>query len=438
MTKAAKATHDFTDYKVADIGLAEWGRREITIAETEMPGLMSLREEYAKKQPLKGARIVGCLHMTIQTAVLIETLTALGAQVRWSSCNIYSTQDQAAAAIAATGVPVFAWKGETEEEYEWCIEQTLRGPNGWTPNMILDDGGDVTLIMHKKYPEMLKEVRGVSEETTTGVQRLLEMEKEGKLLIPAFNVNDSVTKSKFDNLYGCRESLLDGIKQATNVMIAGKMAVVCGYGDVGKGCAAALRGQGARVVVTEIDPICALQAAMEGYQVLTVEDVANVADIFVTTTGNKDIITLEHMRAMKDRAIVCNIGHFDTEIQVAALRNYKWHEVKPQVDEIEFPDGKRIILLAQGRLVNLGCANGHPSFVMSSSFTNQVLAQIELYTNAKNYAKKVYVLPKHLDEKVAALHLKKIGAKLTKLTKEQADYLGVAVEGPFKKDWYRY
>ena len=438
MTKAAKATHDFTDYKVADIGLAEWGRREITIAETEMPGLMSLREEYAKKQPLKGARIVGCLHMTIQTAVLIETLTALGAQVRWSSCNIYSTQDQAAAAIAATGVPVFAWKGETEEEYEWCIEQTLRGPNGWTPNMILDDGGDVTLIMHKKYPEMLKEVRGVSEETTTGVQRLLEMEKEGKLLIPAFNVNDSVTKSKFDNLYGCRESLLDGIKQATNVMIAGKMAVVCGYGDVGKGCAAALRGQGARVVVTEIDPICALQAAMEGYQVLTVEDVANVADIFVTTTGNKDIITLEHMRAMKDRAIVCNIGHFDTEIQVASLRNYKWHEVKPQVDEIEFPDGKRIILLAQGRLVNLGCANGHPSFVMSSSFTNQVLAQIELYTNAKNYAKKVYVLPKHLDEKVAALHLKKIGAKLTKLTKEQADYLGVAVEGPFKKDWYRY
>ena len=438
MAKTATKNADFTDYKVADINLAEWGRREITIAETEMPGLMALREEYKGKQPLKGARVVGCLHMTIQTAVLIETLTALGAEVRWSSCNIFSTQDQAAAAIAAAGIPVFAWKGETEEEYEWCIEQTLRGPNGWMPNMILDDGGDVTLILHQKYPEMLKEVRGVSEETTTGVQRLLEMEKEGKLMIPAFNVNDSVTKSKFDNLYGCRESLLDGIKQATNVMIAGKMAVVCGYGDVGKGCAAALRGQGARVVVTEIDPICALQAAMEGYQVLTVEDVVKNADIFVTTTGNKDIITLEHMRAMKDRAIVCNIGHFDTEIQVASLRNLKWHEVKPQVDEIEFPDGKRIILLAQGRLVNLGCANGHPSFVMSSSFTNQVLAQIELWTNHKNYGKKVYVLPKHLDEKVAALHLARIGAKLTKLTKDQADYLGVPVTGPFKKDWYRY
>jgi adenosylhomocysteinase len=439
MSAAAKtAPANFTDYKVADINLAAWGRKEITIAETEMPGLMALREEYKGKAPLKGARIVGCLHMTIQTTVLIETLTALGAEVRWSSCNIYSTQDQAAAAIAATGTPVFAWKGETEEEYEWCIEQTLRGPNGWTPNMILDDGGDVTLIMHNKYPEMLKDVRGVSEETTTGVQRLLEMEKAGTLKVPAFNVNDSVTKSKFDNLYGCRESLLDGIKQATNVMIAGKMAVVAGYGDVGKGCAAALRGQGARVVVTEIDPICALQAAMEGYQVLTLEDVMKDADIFVTTTGNKDIITLEHMRAMKDRAIVCNIGHFDTEIQVASLRNMKWHEVKPQVDEIEFPDGKRIILLAQGRLVNLGCANGHPSFIMSASFTNQTLAQIELWNNHGKYERKVYVLPKHLDEKVAELHLARVGAKLTKLSKEQADYLGVPVTGPFKKDWYRY
>jgi len=432
------AQHSFTDYKVADIGLAEWGRREIAIAETEMPGLMALREEYAGKHPLKGARIVGCLHMTIQTAVLIETLVELGASVRWSSCNIFSTQDQAAAAIAAAGIPVFAWKGETEEEYEWCIEQTLRGPDGWVPNMILDDGGDVTLLMHNKYPEMLKDVRGVSEETTTGVQRLLEMERDGKLMIPAFNVNDSVTKSKFDNLYGCRESLLDGIKAATNVMIAGKTAVVCGYGDVGKGCAAALRGMGAKVVVTEIDPICALQAAMEGYTVDTLEEYASKADIFVTTTGNKDIVTLEHMRQMRDRAIVCNIGHFDTEIQVASLRNMKWHNVKPQVDEIEFPDGKRIILLAQGRLVNLGCANGHPSFVMSSSFTNQVLAQIELWGQAGKYEKKVYVLPKALDEKVAALHLKKIGAKLTKLSKEQADYLGVPVEGPFKKDWYRY
>ena len=438
MHAAAKNTAVTTDYKVADISLAPWGRREITIAETEMPGLMSLRKEFGASQPLKGARIVGCLHMTIQTSVLIETLTALGAEVRWSSCNIFSTQDQAAAATAALGVPVFAWKGETEEEYEWCIEQTITGPNGWTPNMILDDGGDLTRIIHEKYPAMLADIRGVSEETTTGVHRLLEMETAGTLGIPAFNVNDSVTKSKFDNLYGCRESLLDGIKQATNVMIAGKMAVVCGYGDVGKGCAAALRGQGARVVVTEVDPICALQAAMEGYLVLTLEDVAKDADIFVTTTGNKDIITIEHMRAMKDRAIVCNIGHFDTEIQVSALRNMKWHEVKPQVDEIEFPDGKRIILLAQGRLVNLGCANGHPSFVMSSSFTNQVLAQIELWTNAKKYDKKVYVLPKHLDEKVAALHLERVGAKLTKLSQEQADYLGVPVDGPFKKDWYRY
>ncbi len=437
MASAAKKT-EFTDFKVADISLAEWGRREIAIAETEMPGLMALREEYKGKSPLKGARIVGCLHMTIQTAVLMETLVELGAELRWSSCNIFSTADQAAAAMAAAGIPTFAWKGETEEEYEWCIEQTLRGPNGWTPNMILDDGGDVTLIMHEKYPEMLKDVRGVSEETTTGVQRLLEMERDGKLMIPAFNVNDSVTKSKFDNLYGCRESLLDGIKAATNVMIAGKVAVVAGYGDVGKGCAAALRGMGARVVVTEIDPICALQAAMEGYTVDTMEEYAGKADIFVTTTGNKDIITIEHMRKMRDRAIVCNIGHFDTEIQVASLKNLKWHNVKPQVDEIEFPDGKRIILLAEGRLVNLGCANGHPSFVMSSSFTNQVLAQIELWTNAKAYGKKVYVLPKALDEKVAALHLKKIGAKLTVLSKEQADYLGVSQTGPFKKDWYRY
>ncbi len=428
----------FTDYKVADIGLAAWGRREITIAETEMPGLMALREEYKGKHPLKGARVLGCLHMTIQTAVLIETLTALGAEVRWSSCNIYSTQDQAAAAIAATGVPVFAWKGETEEEYEWCIEQTINGNSDWVPNMILDDGGDLTRIMHEKYPDMLKGVRGVSEETTTGVHRLEEMAKAGKLMVPAINVNDSVTKSKFDNLYGCRESLVDGIKQATNVMIAGKMALVAGYGDVGKGCAAALRGQGARVVVTEVDPICALQAAMEGYLVMTIEDVVEQVDIFVTATGNKDIITLDHMRKMKDRAIVCNIGHFDTEIQVESLRNMKWHEVKPQVDEVEFPDGKRIILLAQGRLVNLGCANGHPSFVMSSSFTNQVLAQIELWNHHANYKNAVYVLPKHLDEKVAALHLARIGAKLSVLSKDQADYLGVSVAGPFKKESYRY
>ena len=438
MSATAKAAAPFTDYKVADINLAAWGRREVTIAETEMPGLMATRAEYGKAQPLKGARIVGCLHMTIQTSVLIETLLALGAEVRWSSCNIYSTQDQAAAATAALGVPVFAWKGETEEEYEWCIEQTITGPNGWTPNMILDDGGDLTRIIHEKHPHLLADIRGVSEETTTGVHRLLEMQEAGTLKVPAFNVNDSVTKSKFDNLYGCRESLIDGIKQATNVMIAGKMAVVAGYGDVGKGCAAALRAYGARVVVTEVDPICALQAAMEGYQVLTMEDVQSEADIFVTTTGNKDIITLDHMRAMKDRAIVCNIGHFDTEIQVASLRNMKWHEVKPQVDEVEFPDGKRIILLAQGRLVNLGCANGHPSFIMSASFTNQTLAQIELWNNHGKYENKVYVLPKHLDEKVAELHLARVGAKLTKLSKEQADYLGVPVNGPFKKDWYRY
>ena len=426
------------DYKVADITLADWGRREIAIAETEMPGLMALRTEFGKKQPLKGARIVGCLHMTIQTAVLIETLTALGAEVRWSSCNIFSTQDQAAAAIAATGVPVFAWKGETEEEYEWCIEQTIHGPNGWVPNMILDDGGDLTRVMHDKYPELMKNVKGISEETTTGVLRLNEMAQKGTLKVPAINVNDSVTKSKFDNLYGCRESLPDGIKRATDVMLAGKVAVVAGYGDVGKGCAKALAGHGSRVLITEIDPICALQAAMEGFQVVTMEEAAPVADLFVTATGNKDIITIEHMRVMKDRAIVCNIGHFDNEIQVATLSNMKWHEVKPQVDEVEFPDGKRIILLAKGRLVNLGCATGHPSFVMSASFTNQVLAQIELWSNHKNYDNKVYVLPRHLDEKVAALHLAKVGAKLTKLSQSQADYIGVKTEGPFKSDAYRY
>ena len=427
-----------TDYKVADIGLADWGRKEIAIAETEMPGLMALRTEFGPSQPLKGARIAGCLHMTIQTAVLIETLTALGAEVRWSSCNIFSTQDQAAAAIAATGVPVFAWKGETDEEYEWCIDQTIKGPDGWTPNMILDDGGDLTLIMHERFPELMADVKGVSEETTTGVHRLYEMARDGKLKVPAINVNDSVTKSKFDNLYGCRESLVDGIKRATDVMLAGKTAVVCGYGDVGKGSAESLRSQGARVVVTEIDPICALQAAMAGYEVQTVEDVVERADIFVTATGNKDVITADHMRAMKDRAIVCNIGHFDTEIQVAALRNYKWHNVKPQVDEIEFPDGKRIILLAEGRLVNLGCATGHPSFVMSASFTNQVLAQMELWNNHASYDNQVYVLPKHLDEKVAALHLEKLGVNLTQLSADQASYLGVSQQGPFKPEPYRY
>jgi adenosylhomocysteinase len=428
----------FTDYKVSDIGLAGWGRREITIAETEMPGLMALRAEYAASQPLKGARIVGCLHMTIQTAVLIETLTALGATVRWSSCNIFSTQDHAAAAIAATGVPVFAWKGETEEDFWWCIEQTLRGPDGWTPNLILDDGGDVTQILHDKYPEMLADIRGLSEETTTGVHRLYEMMKQGRLLVPAINVNDSVTKSKFDNLYGCRESLVDGIKRATDVMMAGKVAVVCGYGDVGKGSAASLRSQGARVMVTEIDPINALQAAMEGYQVATMDEAAPAGDIFVTCTGNIDVITLDHMRAMKDRAIVCNIGHFDSEIQIDALRNLVWEEVKPQVDEVVFPDGKRLIVLAKGRLVNLGCGTGHPSFVMSASFTNQVLAQIELWQNHAGYDRKVYVLPKHLDEKVARLHLDKIGARLTALTEKQAAYIGVAPAGPFKPDHYRY
>ena len=428
----------FTDYKVADIALAGWGRKEIAIAETEMPGLMALRREYGASQPLKDARIIGCLHMTIQTAVLIETLVALGATVRWSSCNIFSTQDQAAAAIAAAGIPVFAWKGETEEEYEWCIEQTIRGPGGWTPNMVLDDGGDATIILHDKYPELLKDVRGISEETTTGVHRLYEMMKAGKLAVPAINVNDSVTKSKFDNLYGCRESLVDGIKRATDVMMAGKIAVVAGFGDVGKGSAASLRSQGARVMVTEIDPICALQAAMEGYQVVTMEEAAPQADIFVTATGNVDVITLDHMRAMKDRAIVCNIGHFDSEIQIAALRNFVWEEVKPQVDEVVFPDGKRLIVLAQGRLVNLGCGTGHPSFVMSASFTNQVLAQIELYNNHGKYENKVYVLPKHLDEKVAFLHLAKLGVKLTQLSDAQATYLGLAPTGPYKPEHYRY
>jgi adenosylhomocysteinase len=433
----------FTDYKVADISLADWGRKEIAIAETEMPGLMALRREYGRQKPLKGARIVGCLHMTIQTAVLIETLVELGATVRWSSCNIFSTQDHAAAAIAARGIPVFAWKGESEAEYEWCIEQTVRGPatdgkEPWLPNLILDDGGDATLLLHKKYPELLKNVKGVSEETTTGVHRLYDMMKAGTLKIPAINVNDSVTKSKFDNLYGCRESLVDGIKRATDVMMAGKVAVVAGFGDVGKGSAASLRSQGARVMVTEIDPICILQAAMEGYQVTTMDEAASIGDIFVTATGNVDVITLDHMRQMKDRAIVCNIGHFDSEIQIDSLRNYQWEEVKPQVDEVIFPDGKRLIVLAKGRLVNLGCGTGHPSFVMSASFTNQVLAQLELWTNTGKYENKVYVLPKHLDEKVAALHLEKLGAKQTKLTPKQAAYLGLDANGPFKPDHYRY
>ncbi|MGO9816850.1 MAG: adenosylhomocysteinase [Acidocella sp.] len=427
------------DYKVKDISLAEWGRKEIEMAQDEMPGLMALRAEFGASKPLKGARIVGCLHMTIQTAVLIETLTALGASVRWSSCNIFSTQDQAAAAIAATGVPVFAWKGMSEEEFWWCIEQTVRGPDGWEPNMILDDGGDVTKLMHDKYPAMLANIRGISEETTTGVHRLWEMAKAGELLVPAINVNDSVTKSKFDNLYGCRESLVDGIRRGTDVMMSGKVAVVNGFGDVGKGSAASLRNAGCRVKVTEIDPICALQAAMEGYEVTTMEDAAPEGDIFVTATGNVDVITLDHMRAMKHRAIVCNIGHFDSEIQIEALKNYKWDNVKPQVDEVEFPDGKRIIVLSEGRLVNLGNATGHPSFVMSASFTNQVLAQIELWTAPTGkYENKVYVLPRHLDEKVAALHLAKVGAKLTQLSQKQADYLGLEVQGPFKHDLYRY
>ena len=426
------------DYKVKDISLAEAGRLQIDLAEDEMPGLMATRAEYKDAQPLKGARITGCLHMTVQTAVLIETLTALGAEVRWSSCNIFSTQDEAAAAVAAAGVPVFAWKGQTEEEAEWCIHQTIKGPDGWTPNMILDDGGDLTAIAHRDYPEIMEEVKGISEETTTGVLFLNKMYAEGRLKAPAINVNDSVTKSKFDNKYGCRESLVDAIRRATDVMLAGKVAMVCGYGDVGKGSAQSLASQGVRVMVSEIDPICALQASMDGFEVVTMEQAAPKADIFVTTTGNKDIITVDHMREMKDRAIVCNIGHFDNEIQVEPLRNMKWTNIKPQVDQIEFPNGNRIILLAEGRLVNLGCATGHPSFVMSASFTNQTLAQIELWNNHENYEDKVYVLPKHLDEKVARLHLDKVGATLTKLSAEQADYIGVEQEGPFKNDQYRY
>ena len=427
------------DYKVKDLTLAEWGRKEISMAEDEMPGLMALRAEFGASKPLAGARIAGCLHMTIQTAVLIETLTALGATVRWSSCNIFSTQDHAAAAVAAAGTPVFAWKGLNEEEFWWCIEQTVRGPDGWTPNMILDDGGDLTVLMHQKYPQMLADVRGISEETTTGVHRLWEMAKAGALLVPAINVNDSVTKSKFDNLYGCRESLVDAIRRGTDVMMAGKVAVVAGFGDVGKGSAASLRNGGCRVMVTEADPICALQAAMEGYEVVTMEDAAPRGDIFVTATGNVDVITIEHMRAMKHRAIVCNIGHFDSEIQIDALRNYTWDNVKPQVDEVVFPDGKRLIVLSEGRLVNLGNATGHPSFVMSASFTNQVLAQLELWTAPEGkYERRVYTLPKQLDEKVAALHLSKVGAALTKLSPKQAEYIGTTVAGPFKHDLYRY
>jgi adenosylhomocysteinase len=426
------------DYKVADLSKTDWGRKEIAIAETEMPGLMALREEYAGQQPLKGVRLAGCLHMTIQTAVLIETLKALGADIRWSSCNIFSTQDHAAAAIADAGVPVFAWKGETEDEYWWCVEQTINGPDGWTPNMILDDGGDLTLVMHDKFPELMDEVCGLSEETTTGVKRLYEMMQDGSLKCPAFNVNDSVTKSKFDNLYGCRESLVDGIKRATDVMVAGKIAIVCGYGDVGKGCAQSLRGLGATVWVTEIDPINALQASMEGYRVVQFDEACDKADIVVTATGNYHVVTGPQMERMKNQAIVCNIGHFDSEIDVAYLKKYEWENIKPQVDHVIFPDGKRIILLAEGRLVNLGCATGHPSFVMSNSFTNQVLAQIELWQNGDQYDNEVYVLPKHLDEKVARLHLDRVGARLTELTDEQAEYIGVSKDGPYKPEHYRY
>ena len=426
------------DYKIADISLAEWGRKEIVIAETEMPGLMALRREYEDRPPLVGVRLVGCLHMTIQTAVLIETLKSLGAEIRWSSCNIFSTQDHAAAAIAASGVPVFAWKGETEEEYWWCIEQTINGPDGWQPNMVLDDGGDLTLVLHDKYPDLMKKVRGLSEETTTGVKRLYDMQKEGSLLCPAFNVNDSVTKSKFDNLYGCRESLVDGIKRATDVMIAGKIAIVCGFGDVGKGCAQSLRGLGATVWITEIDPICALQAAMEGYRVVRFDDVCDQADIVVTATGNYHVVSGPQMERMKDQSIVCNIGHFDNEIDVAYLHQFEWENIKPQVDHVIFPDGKRIILLAEGRLVNLGCGTGHPSFVMSNSFTNQVLAQIELWQNGDKYKSEVYVLPKLLDEKVARLHLDRVGAKITELSDEQAEYIGISKDGPFKPELYRY
>jgi len=439
-----KIITDTADFKVSDISLADWGRKEINIAETEMPGLMAIREKYSAEKPLKGARIAGCLHMTIQTAVLMETLIELGAEVRWSSCNIFSTQDHAAAAMAAANIPTFAWKGETEEEFWWCIDQTIFGPDDWRPNMLLDDGGDLTVIMHEKYPELMKDVRGISEETTTGVHRLNEMMLKGTLLAPAFNVNDSVTKSKFDNLYGCRESLIDGIKRATDVMIAGKTAVVCGYGDVGKGCAQALRGMGATVWVTEIDPICALQAAMEGYRVVTMDQAAPVGNIFVTCTGNLGVISRKHMEQMPDQAIVCNIGHFDSEIDIAGIRNLPWENIKPQVDHVIFPpsgdkpDGKRIIVLAEGRLVNLGCATGHPSFVMSNSFSNQVLAQIELWQNQGKYENKVYFLPKHLDEMVARLHLEKIGANLTTLSKKQAEYIGVEVDGPYKPEYYRY
>jgi adenosylhomocysteinase len=427
------------DYKVRDIGLAAWGHKEIAIAETEMPGLIAIREKYRAEQPLRGARIAGSLHMTIQTAVLVQTLIALGASVRWSSCNIFSTQDHAAAALAEQGIPVFAWKGETEEEYWWCIEQTVRGPDGWTPNILLDDGHDLTGYIHDKHPELLEDIVGVTEETTTGIHKLRERIAAGTLKIPAINVNDSVTKTKFDNLYGCRESLVDSLKRATDIMIAGKTAVVCGFGDVGKGSAAALRALSAQVWVTEVDPICALQAAMEGYRVVTMEYAADKADIFVTATGNIDVITRTHMEQMKHNAIVCNIGHFDSEIDVAGLKDLEWDEIKPQVDHVIFPDGKRIILLAKGRLVNLGCATGHPSYVMSNSFTNQVLAQIELFNNHSNYATgEIYLLPKHLDEMVARLHLDQLGATITTLTTAQAEYIGVAVAGPFKTDTYRY
>ena len=427
------------DYKIRDIDLADWGRKEIAIAEHEMPGLMAIRREYAGEKPLAGARIVGSLHMTIQTAVLIETLIELGATVRWSSCNIFSTQDQAAAALAARGIPVFAWKGETEEEYWWCIKQTVRGPDGWTPNMILDDGHDLTGYIHDRHPELLADIRGVTEETTTGIHKLLERIAAGTLKMPAINVNDSVTKSKFDNLYGCRESLVDAIKRATDVMIAGKVAVVAGYGDVGKGSAQALRALSAQVWVTEVDPICALQAAMEGFRVVTMDYAADKCDIFVTATGNVDVITRAHMERMKNNAIVCNIGHFDTEIDVAGIKDCTWENIKPQVDHVIFPDGKRIILLAEGRLVNLGCGTGHPSYVMSNSFTNQVMAQIDLYNNTKNYETgRLYLLPKHLDEKVARLHLGQIGAELTTMTPKQAAYISVTVDGPYKPDTYRY
>ena len=426
------------DFQIADISLAAWGRKEITMAEKEMPGLMSLREEYSKTLPLSGARISGCVHMTIQTAVLIETLVALGAEVRWTTCNIYSTQDHAAAAIVESGVPVFAWKGQTEEEFEACLKKSLFGPDGWVPNMILDDGGDLTAMVHEQYPELLPGIRGLSEQTTTGVHRLYDMAEKESLKVPAINVNDSVTKTKFDNLYGCRESLVDALKRATDVMIAGKVAVVCGYGDVGKGCAQSLRGLGATVWVTEIDPICALQAAMEGYRVVNLDEVAGELDIVVTTTGCRDVVTHTHMQAMKDQTIVCNIGHFDLEIDVASLEQYPWENVKPQVDQVVFPDGKKLILLARGRLVNLGCATGHPSFVMSNSFANQTLAQIELWNNSSQYKNQVYVLPKHLDEKVARLHLQKVGAQLTTLSETQADYLGLKTEGPYKPEYYRY